>query len=406
MKLLSELSSIELEPSISSFTAPFENDEIWKLTILKHLKVLKYLNSKDFYNSTIEQIGVINNFLRIFSNSSQLPILYVIGDDCWKLAKLSDSSDIKEQSARTINKLFIACITERSNLNLKSRKWGTYRSASLLLRIYFNLGQLNLVQNLLKALNSCELPEIDDFPRSHTVTFNYFLGRYHFEREEFQLSENCFIFCFERLRDAGCKGYYHNTFSVDVDTNEKDSNIISSSQLNSVLHFLIAIKLISNLKKPKIELISLFKSENNRIFYNNLFKIISSGDFKKFKEEILKQNYHQLLRIGSLGVYEKLFLLILRQKIIRIYNLTEKSTRISLILLNNLCNFGIKDGNSDTSSYESSQLPNSLDDLTCLVANLISRGLIRGYISEEKNFLVLSSQNPFPTNLSFALCDQ
>ena len=86
---------------------------------------------------------------------------------------------------------------------------------------------------------------------------------------------------------------------------------------------------------------------------------------------------------------EKLVILIIRQKILRIHLETDNSTRISLILLHNLC---------DKES--------TLDDVTCLVANLISRGLIRGYISEEKQFLVLSAQNPFPTNLSSALCDK
>ena len=101
------------------------------------------------------------------------------------------------------------------------------------------------------------------------------------------------------------------------------------------------------------------------------------GDLESFNS-LLQENYQTLLKFGSFTLYEKLFLLILRQKIKRIYKLTENSTRISLILLQNLCQ------------------SEDLEDITCLVANLIAKGLIRGYISEEKQFLVLSAQNPFP----------
>ena len=104
---------------------------------------------------------------------------------------------------------------------------------------------------------------------------------------------------------------------------------------------------------------------------------MSAGDLDTYKR-LLHENSQTLLKFGSFTLYEKLFLLILRQKVIRIHKLLENSTRISLILLKNLCK------------------TEELEDVTCLVANLIAKGLIRGYISEEKQFLVLSAQNPFP----------
>ena len=354
MRLIQEISGAnanELEAQIDSICG---NEEIWSSLILSHLKVAKVLNSKGnglnkFFEATTEQIKAMNSFLRIFSTSSHLPLLYKLSRECWQLANFSGSSEAQEQAARVINRSFIACITERSNY---SRKWGTYRIAALLLRIYFHLGQLNLVQYVIKALNACELPGIDEFPRAHTVTFNYFLGRYYFNREEFEASEKCFVFCFERLSAFPC-------------------------QLNSVLHFLIPVKLILSLQKPNFHLIFLFKSKQNRLFYQNLVEVMSAGDLDTYKR-LLHENSQTLLKFGSFTLYEKLFLLILRQKVIRIHKLLENSTRISLILLKNLCK------------------TEELEDVTCLVANLIAKGLIRGYISEEKQFLVLSAQNPFP----------
>ena len=387
MKLLSELSNYEigteserenctLYNKINLYSPNFNDNEleIWNLMIYNHLKVIQELNSKEnstkkSFNAANDQFNVINSFLRIFSTASQLPVLYVLGSDAWKLAVQSESSESQEQAARVVNRLFIACITERSALSQQSRKWGTYRIGALLLRIYFHIGQLNLVQNVLKALQACELPDIAQFPRAHTVTFEFFLGRYHFGREEFEAAEKCFSFCFE------------NIYNTSI-------NNIHCTQLDRIINYLIPIKFVLHLARPTDQIISLLSSANDQNFYKTLIGSITSGDVSAFKN-LLKLNYKQLLRSDSFGVYEKLILLVLRQKIRRIYQLNANSTRIPLIIIHNLFE---KDANPD--------------DVTCLVANIIAKGLIRGYISEEKQFLVLSSQNPFPKNLNSGLCDK
>ena len=38
----------------------------------------------------------------------------------------------------------------------------------------------------------------------------------------------------------------------------------------------------------------------------------------------------------------------------------------------------------------------SMEEVECLVANLIYRGYVKGYISHAKRVLVLSKMNPFP----------
>jgi len=43
-------------------------------------------------------------------------------------------------------------------------------------------------------------------------------------------------------------------------------------------------------------------------------------------------------------------------------------------------------------------VPMELDEVECILANLIFRGYIRGYISHTNRVLVLSKSNPFPTS--------
>lgn len=40
--------------------------------------------------------------------------------------------------------------------------------------------------------------------------------------------------------------------------------------------------------------------------------------------------------------------------------------------------------------------PIDLDEVECILANLIYRGYVKGYISHTNRVLVLSKQNPFP----------
>lgn len=39
-----------------------------------------------------------------------------------------------------------------------------------------------------------------------------------------------------------------------------------------------------------------------------------------------------------------------------------------------------------------------LDEIECILANLIYQGLIRGYLSHAKRTLVLSKRDPFPVS--------
>lgn len=48
------------------------------------------------------------------------------------------------------------------------------------------------------------------------------------------------------------------------------------------------------------------------------------------------------------------------------------------------------------SALEWQQLPLSMEEVECQVANLIYRGYVKGYISHSKRVLVLSKKSPFP----------
>ena len=68
-----------------------------------------------------------------------------------------------------------------------SKKWGIYYTTNLLLKTYFKLNSISLSKNLLRALyaTSADLPPLDSFPRSHVVTFKYYVGIISFLEEDY-----------------------------------------------------------------------------------------------------------------------------------------------------------------------------------------------------------------------------
>ncbi|KAJ3060202.1 COP9 signalosome (CSN) subunit, partial [Podochytrium sp. JEL0797] len=81
-----------------------------------------------------------------------------------------------EEAARTINKAFSICATDRFNSIQQSRKWGVYYICNLLFRTYFRLNQINLASNLIRSFKGIDLPDLDQFPTAHVVTYRYYMG--------------------------------------------------------------------------------------------------------------------------------------------------------------------------------------------------------------------------------------
>ncbi|KAI9868206.1 MAG: PCI domain-containing protein 2 [Trichoglossum hirsutum] len=91
-----------------------------------------------------------------------------------------------EDAARVINRIFTLCISDRAPLE-ESRKWGLYYTTNLLFKTYFKLNSIGLSKNILRALeaSSSDMPPLEAFPKSHIVTFKYYVGVIWFLEEDY-----------------------------------------------------------------------------------------------------------------------------------------------------------------------------------------------------------------------------
>ncbi|KAL8630399.1 hypothetical protein Q9189_003883 [Teloschistes chrysophthalmus] len=169
--------------------------EAWKeiLTLL----IRGYSPTSGFEAWTMPCLYTVGKYLRVFaikadeeqsktSEQNGGPVkmeLDGLGDDVMESV---EKNKWLEDAARVINEVFRLCISDRAPLE-DSRKWGIYNTTNLLFKTYFKLNSIGLSKNILRALQAtkADLPAIENFPKSHIVTFKYYVGVIHFLDEEY-----------------------------------------------------------------------------------------------------------------------------------------------------------------------------------------------------------------------------
>lgn len=296
-------------------------------------------------------LAVCQTFLRIFQSEERwiLPVLYQFVDELWRAAEAAEDAASLEETARLVNKAFTICITDRNPSMEDCRKWGTYKMAGKLFMIYFHLGQLNLCNNILRAIGASILPELEEFPAAHRVTYRYYLGRFHFVNERYNQAEEELSAAFYECHKESAKGK------------------------RQILSFLIPTRLLVHGKFPKPALLQRYSMSH---FYSDAFKYLRTGNVTAY-HALLDKFEHELLELGTFLIWERLILIGYRM-LVRLVSRLEGSTRIPLDKICVAFGRGM-----------------DLEEAGCILAGLIDVGLVRGYISQEKATLVVSAKDPF-----------
>lgn len=344
---------------------------LWRELVEAHLRVVMLAAAGDAEGAFSEHVLAVQTSHRIFMSTTRwiLPVVHVLNDDLWRMARALNSEESVQECARTVNKTVTICLTDRC-ASSDSRKWGAYRMAGLLFRIYFHLGQLNLCNNVLRAMGAADLPAPARYPAGHLVIFRFYLGRYFFVNEDYGRAEEEL-----QLALAHCP---------------------ASSRHNKrrILHFLIPVRLLNSGQLPSPALLA--RHALDRTFYPDAIGALFKGDLQAYIM-LLGRFEGVLLKLGTFLVWEKLLLVGYRSLLHRIYRLTGCPSRVPLASL--------------VAPLRSLRLSMNVDEISCFVANLIDRvpslpslpspltsaqGLIKGYLSQEKQTLVLSQKDPFP----------
>ncbi|EPY52568.1 COP9 signalosome complex subunit 12 [Schizosaccharomyces cryophilus OY26] len=334
----------------------------WEDSVFLHLKVLLALcRDRDPVTAFRLQVDLAQNIFREFS--SDLRFLAIHAQNTMSIRNQQMqliSSDPEQENAhlelatRLLNRAFTICINDRAPLAI-SRKWGAYYIMGLLFKLYLRLDCVHLTNNVLRAMKVVELPDISLFPKSHIVIFRYYLGIVAFLNQSYKNASSELETAFSL-----CHKHYNRNLEL-------------------ILSYWIPTRILvyHQLPSPKF----LFKYPYLKDIYVPLCHAIKKGNLGAFGQ-CLKKNESLLAKTKTYLTLEGTRELCLRNLFRKTWIILDKSTRLPTSVFQT----ALKVAGSDF----------DLLHVEAILANMVSKGYVRGYISRDRMTVVLSAKDPFP----------
>ncbi|KAG2099317.1 hypothetical protein BD769DRAFT_1426537 [Suillus cothurnatus] len=337
----------------------------WDDIAIRYVMVTTHIARKRAGEAFNEQSQLVSQFFRYFINNTgwTLPALFSMLRDLRDLAFDADNyakynnqkSECMESAAGVVVKAFSNCMTDRTSPPSESRKWGVYYVVGLVLKCYFRVKRISLSKNILRALNANpDIPPLSEYPRSHQVTYRYYLGMLSFLNEDYNKSE-------QELTLAFYQCY-----------------IPAHSNQERILTYLLPLRVLRG-HLPTRDLMDRFPVLDE--LFAPFIAAIRAGDISAYDAALDKWE-RRLLELNLWLTLERARELCIRGLFRRVWVATDQSTRIPVSMFH--CSLRLKG------------IDVSMEEAECYVANMIYQGYMRGYISHEKKMVVLASANAFP----------
>uniref|UniRef100_UPI0035902A60 PCI domain-containing protein 2 isoform X2 n=1 Tax=Myxine glutinosa TaxID=7769 RepID=UPI0035902A60 len=318
----------------------------------------------DFLEAYKYQTIVVQSFIKELQTHKEdnwaLPIMNAVTLDLRIFANYADqqlrkkgrgkAGDMLEKAADTLMNCFRVCACDNRAGIEDSKKWGMLFLVNQLFKIYFKINKLHLCKPLIRAIDSSQLR--DSYTMAQRITFKYYVGRKAMFDSDFKQAEDYLSFAF-----AHC---------------HRDSQ----KNKRMVLIYLLPVKMLLG-HMPTVQLLRKY----DLMQFADVTRAVGEGNLLLLNEALNKHETF-FIRCGIFLILEKL-------KIITYRNLFKK---VYLLLKTHLLPLG-----AFLVALQFMKVENvDLDEVQCLLANLIFNGHIKGYISHQHQKLVVSKQNPFP----------
>ncbi|THU60096.1 hypothetical protein C4D60_Mb07t09030 [Musa balbisiana] len=246
------------------------------------------------------------------------------------------------------------------------KRAGALYVACQLFKVYFKLGTVHLCRSVIRSIETARIFDFEEFPVKDKstcnvnlaqVTYMYYTGRLEVYNENFLVAD-------QKL-----------TYALMHCSPRKETN------KRMILKYLIPVKLSIGIL-PKQWLIEKY----NLIEYGEVVNALKKGDLRLLRQA-LREHEDRFLRSGVYLVLEKLELLVYQRLIKKIYVLQKQKdpSKAHQVKLENI-----------VKALKWLELDMDIDEVECIVAILIYKNLIKGYIAHKSKVVVLSKQDPFP----------
>ncbi len=294
-------------------------------------------------------------------NNWVIPVLKTFSEELRMLAsivdvgmRMTDNENLREV-VQVLTNGFTAVAKDRTPVtNPSAKKLAIFVVTNVLFKIYF---KLNTLHNATKLINVVEGPgsvlgSLTLFPVCDVVTYKYYIGRLRMFEDNFEEARECLQLA---LRYTP-----------------------SSQHMNRqrILASLIPVEMSLGVMPT-----FLVSAKYGLDEYFILAQAAIQGNIRDF-EDCMQLNRISLIRLGVFLVLERVKLITYRNLFKKVLTIVDTS-RPSLSSFQRAINW--------LSSEEI-----DLDQVECIIANLIFQKKLNGYISHGNRMLVVSKKNPFP----------
>ncbi|XP_059823732.1 PCI domain-containing protein 2 isoform X3 [Hypanus sabinus] len=294
------------------------------------------------------------------STSTALPIMYAVALDLRIFANNADQQlgkkgkgkmgDTLEKAAELLMSCFRICASDNRAGIDDSKKWGMLFLVNQLFKIYFKINKLHLCKPLIRAIDSSNLK--DEYSMAQRVTYKYYVGRKAMFDSDFKQAEEYLSFAFRHCHK----------------TTQKNKRMI--------LIYLLPVKMLLG-HMPTVLLLRKY----DLLQFSDVTKAVGEGNLLLLNEALSKHEAF-FIRCGIFLILEKLKIITYRNLFKKVYLLLRTHQLPLDAFLVALKFMQVEDVD--------------IDEVQCILANLIYMGHIKGYISHQHQKLVVSKQNPFP----------
>ena len=261
-----------------------------------------------------------------------------------------------------------------------SKKVGVLYIVNQLFSMYFQLNTLRLCKNLLKPVESRSIHE--NGTMGEMCTYRYYVGRLNMFEDQYELAEQNFDYALKHCHKsavANKKRILNYLVPVKLlrgrlPTNKCEYSILHTSHVLFNSHDHCNYANMSACYILVLEKYSLYE-------FVPLLNGMRTGNLMEFSDGLTK-NQDLFIRRGTYLLLEKCKMICYRNLFKRIYKIVG-TEQIKLDYI--------------AASFKWLGMPIDLDEVECILANLIFKSYIRGYLSHAKRVLVLSKKDPFPT---------
>lgn len=240
-----------------------------------------------------------------------------------------------------------------------SKKWGALAVANAIFGLYFRADALRQCKSIQAGIESHGFPPLEGFPRAQVVTFRYYTG--------------VLAACEDDLRRA----------LPALAAALRDCHAGYSANVRRILRVLVPVTMAATGRTPPPELLA---AHGLAGAYGGLVAAFRAGDIRLYNET-MERNRDVYIRGGVYLIVERLQLLVYRKLFKRVCAAAVRltgSVQVKLALIH----AGVAAAGAAPDV--------DVEEVECLLANLIFRKLVRGYLAQRSGVLVLAKANAFP----------